>query len=58
MEQDPNIQAQIQSAIANERKAASKQQTKLALIGVFVIIPAIVFAVVAVWFINRIMQGG
>jgi tRNA A37 threonylcarbamoyladenosine dehydratase len=58
MNAETDIQSQIQSAIENERKSHKKSESKRALIGVFVVIPAVALFVVAGWFVLRIVQGG
>lgn len=44
-----DLQPRIENAIANERRANDRHQTKRALIGVFVVIPLVVIGIIAAW---------
>ena len=47
-----DLQPKISKAIADERRANDRRQTKRALIGVFIVIPLIVIGFIALWLLG------
>ncbi|MCA9276856.1 MAG: hypothetical protein KDA29_12595 [Phycisphaerales bacterium] len=47
-----DLQPKIKEAIAEERRANDRRQTKRALIGAFVVIPLIVIGIIALWLLG------